>query len=83
MLLQGGDEETLVLWRRLVDMSNAYFNRVYSKLDVLLTDDDLAGESRYQPLMEGVYERLADADLLHEDDGAMVVYPTGLHEPRR
>jgi len=71
--LQGGDEETLVLWRRLVDMSTAYFNQVYSKLGVLLTDDDLAGESRYQPLMEGVYERLERADLLREDDGAMVV----------
>jgi arginyl-tRNA synthetase len=73
VMLQGGDEETLVLWRRLVEMSAAYFNRVYTKLGVLLTDDDLAGESRYQPLMEGVYERLQAADLLREDDGAMVV----------
>ena len=77
VLLQGGDEATLVLWRRLVEMSNAYFNRVYTKLDVLLTDDDLAGESRYQPLMEGVYGRLETAGLLHEDAGAMVVYPPG------
>lgn len=77
VLLQNGDEPTLVLWRRLVEMSNNYFNQVYTKLDVLLTDDDLAGESRYQPLMEGVYERLGDAGLLHEDDGAMVVYPPG------
>ena len=77
VLLQGGDEDTLVLWRRLVEMSNAYFNRVYHKLGVLLTDDDLAGESRYQPLMEGAYRRLGDAGLLHEDDGAMVVYPEG------
>ncbi len=73
VLLQGGDEETLVLWRRLVDMSAAYFNRVYAKLGVLLTDDDLAGESRYQPLMEGIYARLDAAGLLREDDGAMVV----------
>lgn len=71
--LQGGDPDTLVLWQRLVDMSNAYFNQVYDKLGVLLTDDDLAGESRYQPLMEGAYARLADAGLLREDDGAMVV----------
>ena len=77
VLLQGGDEATLMLWRRLVEMSNAYFNRVYTKLDVLLTEDDLAGESRYQPLMEGVYGRLETAGLLHEDAGAMVVYPPG------
>jgi len=77
VLLQGGDEETTRLWRRLVDMSNAYFRTVYDKLGVLLTDDDLAGESRYQPLMEGAYGRLDDAGLLREDDGAMVVTVPG------
>ena len=71
--LQSGDAETLVLWRRLVEMSTAYFNRVYAKLGVLLTDADLAGESRYQPLMEGAYSRLEEAGLLREDDGSMVV----------
>ncbi|MCL4115032.1 UNVERIFIED_CONTAM: hypothetical protein GTU68_008275 [Idotea baltica] len=66
VLLQGGDPDTLVLWRRLVDMSNAYFNQVYTKL-----------ESRYQPLMEGVYERLDGTGVVSEDDGAMVVFPDG------
>ncbi|MEP1124915.1 MAG: arginine--tRNA ligase [Ilumatobacter sp.] len=73
VLLQSEDPETMVLWRRLVEMSAAYFNQVYSKLGVLLTDDDLAGESKYQPLMEGVYARLEESDLVREDDGAMVV----------
>jgi len=77
VLLQGGDPDTLVLWRRLVDMSNDYFNQVYTKLGVLLNDDDLAGESRYQPLMEGVYERLDAAGVVVEDAGAMVVFPDG------
>lgn len=77
VLLQGGDPDTLVLWQRLVDMSNAYFNQVYTKLGVLLNDDDLAGESRYQPLMEGVYERLEQTGVVTEDDGAMVVFPDG------
>ncbi len=77
VLLQGGDEETNRLWRRLVEMSNAYFNEVYSKLGVLLTDDDLAGESGYQPKMAGTVERLDEAGLLVEDDGAKVVFPPG------
>ena len=42
-------------------MSNEYFNLVYGKLGVLLTDDDLAGESGYQSLMPEVYERLEAA----------------------
>lgn len=77
VLLQAGDPDTIAIWDRLVDMSNRYFRLVYSRLGVLLTDDDLAGESRYQPLMEGAYERLATAGLLEEDDGAMVVFPPG------
>jgi arginyl-tRNA synthetase len=77
VLLQGGDPETTRLWQRLVEMSTAYFNEVYAKLGVLLTDDDLAGESLYQPLMDATVERLDAAGLLVEDDGAKVVFPPG------
>lgn len=77
VLLQSGDAATLVLWNRLVDLSTAYFNTVYATLGVLLTDDDLAGESRYDALMPGTVERLVDSGLLIEDDGAQVVFPPG------
>ena len=77
VLLQARDPETIEIWQRLVDMSNTYFRGVYSRLGVLLTDDDLAGESGYQPLMEGAYERLGQAGLLEENDGAQVVFPPG------
>jgi arginyl-tRNA synthetase len=77
VLLQRGDAETARLWQRLVEMSTAYFNAVYSKLGVLLTDDDLAGESMYQPLMDATVERLDAAGLLEESDGAKVVFPPG------
>ncbi len=46
-------------------------------LGVHLTDDDLAGESTYQPLMPEVIERLRDKGLLVESDGADVVFPPG------
>jgi len=77
VMLQNGDEETQRLWQRLVDMSTAYFNRVYRALGVQLVDDDLMGESFYQPLMQGAYSRLDEQGLVAEDDGAMVVYPPG------
>ena len=77
VLLQGGDPETTELWERLVAMSTRYFNSVYAKLSVLLTDDDLAGESRYQPLMAGTLERLVATGLMTESDGAKVVFPPG------
>ena len=77
VLLQGGDDETTRLWQRLGEMSTVYFNEVYAKLGVLLTDDDLAGESMYQPMMADTVERLDGAGLLVEDDGAKVVFPPG------
>ena len=75
--LQGGDPDTAALWRRLVAMSTEYFNTVYSKLGVLLNDDDLAGESMYQPGMQATIDRLGAAGLLEESDGASVVFPPG------
>lgn len=77
VLLQSGDAETHVLWNRLVAMSTDYFNTVYRQLGVLLVDDDLMGESKYQPLMSGTLERLEAAGLMSESDGAKVVFPPG------
>ena len=77
VMLQSGDPETLRLWKMLVDLSMKYFNRLYRKLGVLLTDDDLAGESMYNDLLPDVVERLRTAGLLQESDGADVVFPPG------
>ncbi len=77
VMLQAREPDTIAIWQRLVDMSNDYFNLVYRKLDVLLTDDDLAGESKYESLMPEVYERLDTAGLLTESDGAQVVFVPG------
>ena len=77
VLLQGGDPETLRLWKLLVDLSMHYFNQLYRKIGVLLTDDDLAGESMYNDLLPEVVERLRTAGLLQQSDGADVVFPPG------
>jgi arginyl-tRNA synthetase len=77
VMLQGHDPDTITVWRRLVAMSNDYFNTVYTKLGVLLADDDLAGESRYESLMPDAYARLESAGLVEQNDGAQVVFPRG------
>ena len=77
VMLQGGDDDTMRLWRTLVKESTRYFNKVYSQLDVLLTDDDLMGESAYNDLLSVVVDRLRDSGLLVESDGAEVVFPEG------
>ena len=77
VLLQSGDEETLRLWRILVDESMRYFNEVYGMLGVLLTDDDIMGESNYHHLLPVVVERLQASGVLEDSEGAKVVYPPG------
>jgi arginyl-tRNA synthetase len=77
VMLQGGDSDTMRLWHTLVKESTRYFNKVYSQLDVLLTDDDLMGESAYNDLLAPVVERLKDAGLLVTSNGAEVVFPEG------
>ena len=77
VMLQSGDADTRRLWELLVGLSNRHFNTVYELLGVRLTDDDLAGESIYQPLMPQVIERLRAGGLLTESDGADVVFAPG------
>ena len=77
VLLQQGDEETLRLWRVLVAESLRYFDEVYRRLGVLLTDDDVVGESAYNALLPAVVDELAEKGLLVESDGALCVFPEG------
>ena len=77
VMLQGGDADTLRMWKLLVAESARYFDRVYRTLGVLLRDDDLMGESAYNALLPGVVERLQAAGMLVESDGAQVVFVDG------
>lgn len=77
VLLQGEDAETMRLWHLLIDQSSTHWNDVYGKLGVLLTDEDIVGESHYRTLMPEVVARLDTAGLLTESGGAEVVFPPG------
>ncbi len=72
--LQAGDEETLRIWRRLIEVSQAGFNEAYERLGVLLTDADLAPESMYNSFLETVVSDLLDAGIAVVDDGAVCVF---------
>ena len=77
VLLQSGDPDTMRLWRLLVAESVRYFDAVYSTLGVLLTDDDIVGESFYNPMLPAVVEDLRALGLLVENEGAQCVFPAG------
>jgi arginyl-tRNA synthetase len=75
--LQSGEEATLALWRQLVDESMRHFRAIYERLRVLLTDDDVDAESRYNPVLPEVVAELEAEGLLEESRGALCVFPPG------
>jgi arginyl-tRNA synthetase len=75
--LQAGDPETLRLWTRLVSDSKTYYNTVYSRLGVTLTDADLAPESFYNPMLAEVCDELQAAGVAVISDGALCAFPPG------
>lgn len=75
--LQAGDPATIEVWGRLVDLSKQYFNTVYSRLGITLTDDDLAGESTYNDDLAAVCDELVAAGLATVSDGALCVFLDG------
>ncbi|WP_433498255.1 arginine--tRNA ligase [Sphaerimonospora sp. CA-214678] len=76
-LLQGGDPETLRLWHEFIEYTKQYFNHVYTMLGVTLTDDDIAGESMYNPMLADVCEELLREGVAEISEGALCVFPPG------
>ncbi|KQO64998.1 arginine--tRNA ligase [Curtobacterium sp. Leaf261] len=77
VLLQALDTETLRIWQELVGRSKDYFNRVYRRLDVTLTDDDLAGESTYNDDLAAICDELEAAGIATVSNGALCVFLPG------
>jgi arginyl-tRNA synthetase len=77
VLLQGGDAESLRLWQELVDDSKHYYNTIYQRLGVTLTDDDLAPESFYNSMLASVCDELERDGIAVISNGALCAFPPG------
>jgi arginyl-tRNA synthetase len=75
--LQAGDRATLELWTKLVAASKGYFGKIYALLGITLKQEDIAGESLYNPWLADVVETLRKQGLAVESDGAICVFPPG------
>jgi arginyl-tRNA synthetase len=75
--LQAGDPDTLRLWELLVRSSEQYYNAIYARLGITLTDADLAPESFYNPMLAAVCDELEQAGLAVISDGALCAFPPG------
>jgi arginyl-tRNA synthetase len=77
VLLQGGDEDTLVMWRKFVDESLRHATAIYQRLGVTLTADDMMPESGYNQWLPDIAEELEQRSLARIDDGALCAFPAG------
>lgn len=70
--LQGGDEENLAFWKRMVAASAKMFDQVYERLgvDKRLT---LVGESFYNDRIPGVVKELEEKGVTEIDQGALII----------
>jgi arginyl-tRNA synthetase len=75
--LQAGDPETLRLWNMLIGDSKKYYNSVYTRLGVTLTDADLYPESFYNPMLASVCAELEADGIAVMSDGALCAFPPG------
>lgn len=80
-ILQGGDEQSLAIWRQLLEISKQGFNQAYQRMNVLLTDEDLAGESTYNDDLAVVCEELEASGVAVIDNGALCVFVEGFDAP--
>lgn len=77
VLLQSGDKATLTLWKQLFEVSKRHFAENYAKLGVLLADDDIRGESFYNPMLAELAADLERRGIARVSDGALCVFPPG------
>jgi arginyl-tRNA synthetase len=75
--LQGGDPATLRLWQELVEASKDYLHRIYGRLGVTLTDDDIKGESFYNDMLADTVKQLEEQGIAVYSDGALCAFPPG------
>jgi arginyl-tRNA synthetase len=75
--LQAGDPETLRLWTQVINDTKKYYNTIYARLGVTLTDADLDPESFYNSMLADVCDELQAAGVAVISDGALCSFPPG------
>src|SRR6266511_6019614 len=78
--LQGGDEESLRIWREMIRLSQLQFDGIYGRLGVKF--DQTLGESFYNPQLKAVVEELRGKGIAHESEGAIGVFSDGSLPPK-
>jgi arginyl-tRNA synthetase len=71
LALEKGEDKEVQLWEQFRSLSLTEFGKIYGRLGIEF--DSYAGESFYSGQMAAVIERLEEAELLEDSNGAKVV----------
>ncbi|MXP50905.1 arginine--tRNA ligase [Pantoea sp. SoEX] len=71
--LQKGDQDCLVMWEKIVNISIEQNQKIYDRLNVTLSYKDIMGESKYNDMLPGIVDDLKMRGLAVKSRGAIVV----------
>jgi arginyl-tRNA synthetase len=78
--LQQGDAVNLEIWRDMIRLSQAQFDRIYSQLGVKF--DHTLGESFYNSRLQSIVDELIAKGIARESEGAKAVFSDGRSSPK-
>ncbi|MBR6026223.1 MAG: arginine--tRNA ligase [Neisseriaceae bacterium] len=71
--LQSGDKEVLELWQHFVTVSLQHAQEIYTRLNTLLTPDDVMGESMYNNDLQTCVDELLQMGIARDDNGTKLI----------
>ncbi len=82
MLQQGGqdNEQERKAWREIGKLTLDECNKIYERLNIQLTDENVRGESFYNDQLPEVVDELKQRRLAVESEGAVCVFPEGFKD---
>ena len=69
--LQQSDEENIVIWRRMIALSQEQFDLLYGRLGIRF--NETLGESFYNPFLDETVNQLQERHIAEESEGALIV----------
>jgi arginyl-tRNA synthetase len=75
--LQKGDAGLRAIWEAAREITLRECSDIYRRLDVMLSQKDIRGESFYSNMLPSVVQELKEKGLAQESDGAVCVFPAG------
>jgi arginyl-tRNA synthetase len=79
--LQAHDPDTIEVWHRFTAEAHRHNVAAYTRLGVLLTDDDVQPESAYNDALAATADELERSGVAVVDDGALCVFVEGFEAP--